>query len=86
MPEFQVLYVLTLFFLFWQIVEVKELMHLLKTEKIQYQAVIKYLHLKGMSPSEIQKDIVQALGEDGLSYATVKHWVAEFKSVRDSQR
>ncbi|XP_076068328.1 histone-lysine N-methyltransferase SETMAR-like [Oratosquilla oratoria] len=69
----------------WQsVVELKELTHLLEMEKIEYRAVIKYLHLKGMSPSEVHKDMVQTLGDDSPSYATVKRWVAEFKRGRDS--
>lgn len=43
----------------------KELTHFLEMEKIEFRTVIKYLYLKGMSPSEIHKNMVQTLGKDG---------------------
>lgn len=53
-------------------------------EKTEYRAVIKYLHLKGMTPSEIHEDMVRTLTDNAPSYATVKRWVNEFKRGRES--
>ena len=50
-----------------------------KMEKTDYRAVVTYLHLKDMLPSEINKDIQGTLQEDAPSYATVKSWAKEFK-------
>ena len=51
--------------------------------KIEYLAVIKYLQLKGMIPSEIYKDMQVTLGEDAPSDARVKHRVKEFKQEKE---
>lgn len=53
-------------------------------EKTEYRAVIKYLHLKGMTSSEIHEDMVGTLAESAPSYATITRWVREFKRGRDS--
>ncbi len=48
-------------------------------EKNELRAVIKYLQKKGMTPTEIHQDIVNVLGEDVISYQTVKNWSRHFK-------
>lgn len=53
-------------------------------DKFEYRVVIKYLHLKGLSPLNIHGDMVATLGNSAPSYATVKRWVAEFKMGRES--
>ncbi|XP_029657798.1 protein GVQW3-like [Octopus sinensis] len=53
-------------------------------EKTEYRTVIKYFHLKGMSPSEIHEDMVRNLTDNAPSYATVKRWVNEFQRGRES--
>ncbi|XP_029641057.1 protein GVQW3-like [Octopus sinensis] len=53
-------------------------------EKTEYRAVIKYLHLKGMAPSEIHEDMLRSLTDNAPSYATVKRWVNEFQHGRES--
>ncbi|XP_029634921.1 protein GVQW3-like [Octopus sinensis] len=53
-------------------------------EKTEYHAVLKYLHLKGMTPSEIHENMVRTLTDNAPSYATVKRWVNEFKRGRES--
>ena len=53
-------------------------------EKTEIRAVIKYLHLKGMTASEIHDDMLRTLAESAPSYATVTCWIREFKHGRDS--
>ena len=53
-------------------------------DKTEYRAVIKYLHLKGMSPSETYADMVNTLVDSAPSYATVKRWTSEFKCSMES--
>ena len=53
-------------------------------DKIGERAVIQYLHKKGLTPKDIHNDMVATLGKDAPAYATVKSWVAEFKSSRQS--
>jgi len=47
-------------------------------EKIEYQAVIKYLFLKGM-PTQIKNKLDAVYGDSAPSFITVKFWAAEFK-------
>ena len=47
------------------------------------RAVIKYLHLKGMSTREIHEDMMQTLGKEAPSHTTVKKWVADFKRGKE---
>jgi histone-lysine N-methyltransferase SETMAR len=53
-------------------------------EKTELRAVIKYLHLKKMSPKEIHEDMVNTLGDSAPSYSMVKKWSAEFTRGRQS--
>ncbi|KYQ60538.1 hypothetical protein ALC60_00406 [Trachymyrmex zeteki] len=59
-------------------------------EKIEYCAIIKFLHLKGNTSTQIKAELDAVYGDSVPSFATVKRWVAEFKrgrtsSVRDGQ-
>ena len=53
-------------------------------DKIEYRAVIKYLCLKKLTPTDIHKDMQETLGDSAPSYAMVKKWCAEFKRGRTS--
>lgn len=53
-------------------------------EKAEIRAVIKYFHIKGLSPKEIKAELDGTLGESSPSYSTVKTWVADFKRGRKS--
>ena len=44
-------------------------------EKTEIHAIIKYLHLKGMTASEIHDDMLETLAESAPSYATVTRWI-----------
>ncbi|KAL6254803.1 hypothetical protein P5V15_014138 [Pogonomyrmex californicus] len=50
-------------------------------EKIEYRAVIKFLHLKGNTPAQIKIELDAVYGDSALSFATVKRWAAEFNVV-----
>ena len=45
---------------------------ILKVDKQEFRAVIKYLRIKGMNTKEIHNDMVKTLCEDSPSYSTVK--------------
>lgn len=51
-------------------------------EKLKNRAVIEYLHRKGLKGVEIFTDMVNVLGDDAPSRATVFNWVAELKRGR----
>jgi len=53
-------------------------------EKLKVRAVIKYFHLKGMTPQEIFCDYKETLWESAPAYCTVEKWRAEFKRGRSS--
>lgn len=63
---------------------------IVKIEKLEYRAIIKYLYLKGLRGKEIYEDMLETLGDQCPSYATVKNWIASFKrgklSVEDDKR
>ena len=53
-------------------------------EKLEYRAVIKYLFLKGNTPTEIKEELDAVYGNSAPSFTTVKFWAAEFKRGRTS--
>ncbi|XP_011647659.1 histone-lysine N-methyltransferase SETMAR-like [Pogonomyrmex barbatus] len=53
-------------------------------EKIEYRAVIKFLHLKGNTPTQIKAELDAIYEDSAPSFATVKRWAAEFKRGRTS--
>lgn len=55
-----------------------------KMEKIEYRAVIKYLFLKGNTPTQIKDELDSVYGDSSPSFTTVKFWAAEFKRGRKS--
>ena len=55
-----------------------------KMEKNEKRAVIKYLHMKGLSPQQMHEDMEKVLADDAPSQATVYRWVAELKRGRQS--
>jgi transposase len=46
---------------------------------IETRAVIKFFSPQGKAPKEIHAILIETLGENAPSYATVKNWVAQFK-------
>ena len=55
-----------------------------KMEKIEYRAVIKYLFLKGNTPTQIKVELDTVYVDNAPSFTTVKFWAAEFKRGRKS--
>ena len=57
-----------------------------KMEKMEIRSVIKFFVLKQLSPREIHAEItaVGLLGQDSVSYSTMKKLVAHFKCGRSS--
>lgn len=53
-------------------------------EKLEYRAVIKYLYLKGNTPTQIKEELDTVYGDSAPSFTTVKFWAAEFKRGRIS--
>src|SRR5436190_18847496 len=51
----------------------------MKMDKIEYRVVIKYLFLKGNTPTQIKDEL-----DSAPSFTTVKFWAAEFKRGRKS--
>ncbi|XP_065647154.1 protein GVQW3-like [Hydra vulgaris] len=49
-----------------------------------FRAVIKYLFLKGNTPTQIKDEMVFVYGDSAPSFTTVKFWAAEFKCGRQS--
>jgi transposase len=46
---------------------------------IETRAAIKFFFLQGKASKEICAILIESLGEHALSYANIKHWVAQFK-------
>ena len=55
-----------------------------KMEKIKYRAVIKYVFLKGNTPTQIKVEWDTVYGDNAPSFTTVEFWAAEFKRGRKS--
>lgn len=55
-------------------------------EDLEKRAVIKYFYIKGLTPSEIKKEMDDTLKDSSPSYTTVKRWVSEFKKGRTSTK
>lgn len=54
-------------------------------DKIEYRSIIKFLHLKRKTPTEIKAELDSVYGKKAApSFSTVKSWVAEFKRGRTS--
>lgn len=51
---------------------------------LEQRAVIKFFVLEGNGPKDIHTKMEAVLGEDALSYSTVKRWAALFKQGRES--
>ena len=54
------------------------------SSKVEYRAVIRYLHLKGKTGKNIHAELVDVYGSSAPSYSQVKFWVGEFKRSRKS--
>ena len=59
-------------------------------KNMEMRAVINFFFLKGKASKEIDAILIETLGEQAPSYATVKNWVAQFKrgnfSICDAPR
>jgi transposase len=56
----------------------------LKTNKIEYRAVIKFFVKKGLTPNESHSKFIKVYGNSSPSFSTIKKWAAEFKHGRTS--
>ena len=56
----------------------------MKIDKIEHRVVIKYLFLKGNTPTQIKDELDSVYGDSAPSFTTVKFWAAEFKRGRKS--
>ena len=56
----------------------------IKMDKLEYRAVIKFLHLQRKTPQQIHEEMSAVYGSDAPSYDVVKHWRRQFKSGRIS--
>ena len=54
------------------------------SSKVEYRAIIRYLHLIGKTGKEIHGKLANVYGSSAPSYAQVKFWVGEFKHGRTS--
>ncbi|KAG5309957.1 SETMR methyltransferase, partial [Acromyrmex insinuator] len=53
-------------------------------EKNEFRAVIKHLHMKGLTPKEIKAELDNVHGTSAPAFAIVYNWVNEFKRGRTS--
>ena len=53
-------------------------------ETVEYRAVIRFLFLKGRTPTETFNEMKETYGKDAPSYDVVKHWHRQFKCGRTS--
>ena len=59
-------------------------MYFLHNEKNEFRAVIKHLHMKGLTPKEIKAELNNVHSISAPAFATVYNWVNEFKRSRTS--
>lgn len=52
-----------------------------KIKKLEYRAVIQFLHLKGNIQTQIKAELETACGDSAPSFATVDRWLAQFKYI-----
>ncbi|GFU27714.1 HTH_48 domain-containing protein [Trichonephila clavipes] len=52
--------------------------------KIEYRNIIKYLFLKGNTPTQFKDELDSVYGDSAPSFITVKFWATEFKCGRKS--
>jgi len=50
------------------------------SNNVEMQAVINFFFLQGKELKEIHAILIETLREHATSYATIKNWVAQFKS------
>ena len=50
--------------------------------KNEFRAVIKHLHMKGLTPKEIKVELDNVHSTSASAFATVYNWVNEFKRGR----
>ena len=53
-------------------------------EKNEFRAVIKHLHMKGLTSKEIKTELDNVHNISASAFATVYNWMNEFKRVRTS--
>jgi transposase len=56
----------------------------LKTDKIEYHAVIKFFVKEGLTPNEIHLKFIKVYGHSSPSFSTIKKWAAKIKRGRTS--
>jgi histone-lysine N-methyltransferase SETMAR len=52
--------------------------------EIEHRAIIKYLFLRGNTPTQIKDELDSVYGDSALSFTTLEFWAAEFKRGRQS--
>ena len=67
-------------------IEAKNFRVFKRMEKSEFQAVIKYLYLKGLTPKEIKAELGEVHGTSAPVFASVYNWVNEFKRGRTSTK
>ena len=51
-------------------------------EKNEFRAVIKYLHMKGLTPKKIKAELDNVHSTSASAFAIVYNWMNEFKTSR----
>jgi histone-lysine N-methyltransferase SETMAR len=53
-------------------------------DKIEYDAIIKFLVKEGLTPNKIYLKFIKVYGDFSSSFSTIKKWAAQFKRSRTS--